>query len=775
MTLPLTDCCFTVGIENAKHFEAYERALQGAERLTMRYLKFIFFGLPRSGKSSTLRRLIREIVNLREVGGVSKSTGVAESSEVIIKKLTSAPAAIIKSDQEGESSQWQSLNNLGKVPKKKSKMKKDRSMQGVWRADHKYLAQVFYHLISRSRITNDTKKPNTEQNEVSNTDKSGIPETPREQNIPYSSENTREIDRASRSTEEKETAGLGASENPKHTGEKVIESAIEKLTTLLKSNDPEEFQLLLDDLTLLNMIDAGGQPAFVEMLPALTIGSALYLLFFRMDQELRKVYPVRFLASEKDRDIVLESSYCTEDVLCQSLSTVACFSSFTTSRRLPSQQSISRAILFGTHKDEVEKQGTLEARITEINNTLWETLSGIQTDLLIKADKENNFFPVDNMDGNDNIDRIRMEIDSVVQQVFPPIEIPPSWLMFRILLHLLNKPVVSLGQCRLIARKVTMPTSVEEAVWFFHHNIGSLMHYPEIPSMEDVVICDTQVVFDSVSELIIDTFSVSNRAIPESAVREFQDKGLFTLEHIECSTQKHRSSHLTPKQLIDLLKYLNILAEIIPEQESSSQASPKYIIPAVLKCASEDELQPRVRTSPGEEVCSFMIHFDCGFVPFGVFCAGVAHLIAHQDTLSPMWQLSKDHKVKKNKVIFLVDGTFQAILISRPQNLEIQVYQCSGTRKKKSLPEICFSIRQTVTETLETVILKLKYKTAIQPSEERPFHLAFACHREGHSDHLMKVVEGEEERYGVCLRDDGELSLAEKHLVWFSASRVCTY
>ena len=775
-------------MESMKRYEAYEQALQGEERLTMTYLKFIFFGLPRSGKSSTRRRLVHEIVNLRSLGGVSKSTGVAESSDVIIKKLTSSPAAIVTSEEKKGSSEWQSLNS----PEEPNI--RDHSKQKGWKADHKYLAQVFFHLIT-------TINPNDPEQcdavEESNPQVSSSPVNLEKQEVPplsVSISNSKEkevtpsspratlkaTEKATMKIDEKsakiaiEKANEKATE--KDVGKKEIEKAIKELTTILQSDSPEDLQLLLENLILINMIDAGGQPAFVEMLPALTIGSALYFLFFRMDQDLRKLHPVRFLASEKSEDTVLESSYCIEDVLCQSLSSVACFTSSVASTSLLSQRSISRALLFGTYKDEVEKQGNLEARISEVNETLWKKLSKIQKNLLLRADNKHNFFLVDNMDGNDEIDHVRKEIESIVKNVFPKVQIPPSWLMFRILLHLMNKPVVSMALCEGIARRLRMPTPVEEAVWFFHHNIGSLLYYPEIQSMEDLVICNPQVVFDCISELIIDTFKVSNRAIPESAIEEFHDKGIFTLGHIEHSTENQTHSFLAPKQLIDLLKYLNILAEITLEQESSPQTSTKYIIPAVLKCASEDELQHRGIPTPTDRACSLMIHFNCGFVPFGVFCAGIAHLIDHHHTLSPTWQLNKNCKLKKNKATFLIDGTFFAVLISRPQNLEVQVYRSSGARRKKSLPEICSSIRQTVVETLETVIFKLKYKATVLTSEERPFHLAFICSMEGHDDHFMRVVEDEKDRYCKCLMDEGELDLGEKHLIWFNACevRACT-
>ena len=44
-----------------EHYEAYVRAIQEGKPLPMRYFKLILFGPPRSGKSTTLRRLFTSL------------------------------------------------------------------------------------------------------------------------------------------------------------------------------------------------------------------------------------------------------------------------------------------------------------------------------------------------------------------------------------------------------------------------------------------------------------------------------------------------------------------------------------------------------------------------------------------------------------------------------------------------------------------------------------------------------------------------------------------
>ena len=135
------------------------------------------------------------------------------------------------------------------------------------------------------------------------------------------------------------------------------------------------------------------------------------------------------------------------------------------------------------------------------------------------------------------ISQIQKNLKGIINKFFPAIPIPETWLMFRILLHLLNKPIVSLTQCKEIANRLKMSTPVEESILFFHHNIGSLMHYSDIPCMKDVVICNPQVIFDSISKLIISKFRDCNRALKPRDVDDFLQKGIFKLSHIKHETE----------------------------------------------------------------------------------------------------------------------------------------------------------------------------------------------------------------------------------------------
>ena len=750
-----------------KHYRAYEEALKGGLSLTLRYLKFLFFGPPRSGKTSTRRRLLKEIINLDQLGVPSISTGVAETNDVIIKtskpedvtikKLTSESVAIAGTE-------WKSM-----------KSSKKGTQLGMY--DEEDLAQLFYQLIYK-RSTSTTPATSSEPIPMQDSNEHSKNEAPDASNpaiVPASTnnpteENTKQDEQSDDVTEVKRSVRLSDTEKSE------INDAFKNLTTILQSDSPEDLKRLLEDLTMINMADVGGQPAFLDMLPALTIGPALYLLFFRLDQELQEHYPVHFLPDEKGADIVLETSYCIEEVLYQCLASIVCFSSHSQAdpKAVSKSTASSRALLFGTYKDKVDN-----AKISQIQSGLLDKFKGTmlyKDGLLLKPQRSKMAFVVDNMKGTEESEMvgIRNKVEVIIKEYFPAIPIPASWLMFRVVLHLLKKPVLSLTQCEEIAKRLSMPTSVQEAIWFFHHDIGSLMHYSNISSMEDTVICNPQVIFDSISKLIIDKFQCASKAITECEIDEFHQRGLFTLSCIQDTTQQSQSSSLLElNQLVDVLKHHNILAEVKQDEEvvssSEPEPEPKFIMPAVLKHASEKELNSPILHNSKHAIPLF-IHFETGFVPFGVFSASIARFISHQRSTSPQWKLyEKSDSVRRNKLTFLIDERYYVTLISRPQHFEIRVEQYDETPS----PQFCSFVRQTVVETLETVIAEMKYKpfkTSLVLTKQ-PFDLAFTCCMEDkHDDHLM-IVDSKNRDYVKCSDKHSRFPLPKEYLLWFDQVR----
>ena len=320
---------------------------------------------------------MKEITNLKLLSQPSASTGVAETSDVIIKRLISEYSVITNSN-------WQSI----------MRSNDDKSSKhGKSGQDIGHLAQLFYQLIATTPLAQSAQAESEDKgNCTAASDESS------KDSVVISTQHSVISDKRD-TTVDKNSPRTSINVHLVHGKRKIqpkavtktleeqaeLDSAFTKLTSILQSDSPKELQQLLKELIMINMVDVGGQPALLEMLPALTNGPALYCLFFRLDQDLRKHYPVQYHDPRHKTETVLKNSYCIKDTLYHALSSIACFSSSSQ----PDQAS-SRVLLFGTHKDKVD-----ESRISQIESDLKDSLQSTklyEEGLLLKTSAGNLFF-----------------------------------------------------------------------------------------------------------------------------------------------------------------------------------------------------------------------------------------------------------------------------------------------------------------------------------------------------------------------------------------------
>ncbi len=114
-------------------------------------------------------------------------------------------------------------------------------------------------------------------------------------------------------------------------------------------DDKEELKEELKDKVLLNLVDIGGQPGFMEMFPFLSRGAGIFLAFFRLDKDLDEICEVSY---ERENDMITyDSTYTSRETLSQILSAIT---HFTKLDKLGSAEPI--AVLVGTFMDELAMQ-----------------------------------------------------------------------------------------------------------------------------------------------------------------------------------------------------------------------------------------------------------------------------------------------------------------------------------------------------------------------------------------------------------------------------------
>ena len=200
---------------------------------------------------------------------------------------------------------------------------------------------------------------------------------------------------------------------------------------------------------------------------------------------------------------------------------------------------------------------------------------------------------MDNMEGGaEEVDEIHKLLEKCMEEHFKKLKIPAVWLFFSLFLRNRDMKTASLDYCLQLSEQLNMSSyETKVALWFLHHHAGVLMYFPNIPELKDLVIIDVQIVYDSVTILILRAMSFDK--VGHKNAQEFKKKGKFVLSHIIAATTKISGDYIPPLKLVALLEYLHIIARIFAHpQEVTSLTLPNeeevtFIMPCVLQNATK--------------------------------------------------------------------------------------------------------------------------------------------------------------------------------------------
>ena len=521
---------------------------------------------------------------------------------------------------------------------------------------------------------------------------------------------------------------------------------------------------------LFNIADVGGQPAFLDMFPSLTIGPALYLLFTKLINDnghvlsiddLSKLQPVQYRTKDDTEPQDCENyTYTLQEVIFCALSSIACFGlsdkeveRYITKEK-EAQKTSSLAMLFGTFADKVivDKDSARKLADTELAlKWLLKSTAFYRTDLISLPNPANPdhtgsqvFFQVNNQTGSDHvIHRYRKLIQEIIEQKFRKYDIPTSWLGLSICLKILaterDTYKVSFDDCVELGKHFKMnQKEVQIALIFLHKYVGLVMYFPNNKNLQNLVICNPQVVFSSISELTFSVYDSSSRKNQPTAANskqmKFEQTGIFN--PLEVSYPKESSKIMSIHDLVHLLVHLNIAAKIttsiddtkhkLASEHTQSESSPQtkresseYFFPAILKTADTSSLVCDVGAAADkilpEPLC---VRFQTGYTPMGFSCSLSARLMAGEKfSLAP-----EEQTLYKNKLKLRYNGQFNITMISLPLRCEFQISDHRG-KNEFHRQDCCPEIIGIICEALNYV-LKSMQRTLLS---EISYDLAFKC------------------------------------------------
>ena len=493
----------------------------------------------------------------------------------------------------------------------------------------------------------------------------------------------------------------------------------------------------LQNMSMVYFIDTGGQPEFHEILPVILRGSALYLVFFSLAHELHKKVHVSYRLPTGDgrsSAITYNACHSSIEMIHQLLSSFYSIYSHEAENQSTSYVNIkshSVAVLLATYADHLEGEDKQE-RLAEINRELEEWLKGCEFDKKFLTYSRNSpliFTPIDNMNGSkEEITEVERFLTPIINS-FPEVNLPRSFVLFHLILqHKFEASgVCSIEEATQLGSGCGIKESDVKAILeYFHKHLGTILFYSEVTELQGIVICDPNILFQCITEIIMESFA-GTRSYASNAelVRETGEISSEVIEEFQHILGQKGQSLLKTHHVIYLLKHFKLLEKMEREGEVV------YFMPSLLHVNHAILNTSYEAVSSSSQIPSLLIRFKGEYIPVGMFSALVVTL-----TTSHGWELDRQERYR-NSVKFQLNN-FPLKLVVYPSFLEVRACLCRPVTSSNELMEIhkeCVGVQKIMVSCLEAVSDKVVCSKA-------KFNLGYFC--SGSKDSAIRLH--------VCLR-----------------------
>ena len=545
-----------------------------------------------------------------------------------------------------------------------------------------------------------------------------------------------------------------------------ISKAVEKIPTKKKQQYISNTRdIAKDNHAVLQMIDTGGQPEFHEMLPALITGPAVNLLVFKLTEELQGRYPITYRSSDGNSEPYL-TSLTHEEVIFRSLSSIACLRHNTVGwnfDKLPVEDdSEPAAFLIASHRDCVD-----DKKVDTVNDHLKLKIGNsaelFGENLIQFSAPGKPIFALDTTRDQKEIEDLQKSIHNVINTKFQDIKVPVSWCALSLKLKRRKQSLYTYQTCFKLAKEsgIKDEDDFKAVLWFLHNRAGTIMYYPDVEGLEDIIITNIQLVFDRITELMTSCFTFKH--LGPSSEEEFHTMGMFTESDISKLSKCKRDS-LTPKRLVALLKYLHIVAGPLKTKVGRSTKI-SYFMPCALKPADIENEHRNETSTPAP----LLIWFECGYCPVGVYCCLVVYLLSLSEETELKWELANPPHYR-NKITFIVGKQYDRVtILSRATYIEVWVDQAQEFEDAVRLKTLCQNVCCILNFGINAVTKTLHY------SYNSRHYFGFPCCSSSSSCQSLlnhpAVCEYEEPVAAKCVLNKVTMKLKDNHSIWFQ--QVC--
>ena len=362
---------------------------------------------------------------------------------------------------------------------------------------------------------------------------------------------------------------------------------------------------MINQEVLLHLWDCGGQPVFLDVLPAFLSSRTLFLLVFNASIGLEAPFRV-FSFDDGQRNDQGMSVITTLSLFHKWMAMIharfgvandkASFEGTQQQRGLPCYP---RILLIGTHADQIasgashalKKKGFRKKRIvTKMLQVFRESIKGKQYGDMVLDTVVLDNTTAGTSKADSGFKKIQEIVYSFVHDKLT-IETPVSWIHFRkvLQLHIKKlKKVISLDEVYSIAAECHVPHNEVPSALQFYHELGVFLFYPEVEGLKSVVFLEPQWLVDQFGKLFTSWKGKTEFSDMWNTLTHY---GILVEPLYEDVLGNVCEHDLTPSALIVMLEHFLLAAPIVTTGLHPRSGEVKeYFIPHMLHHLSQPSL-----------------------------------------------------------------------------------------------------------------------------------------------------------------------------------------
>ena len=493
---------------------------------------------------------------------------------------------------------------------------------------------------------------------------------------------------------------------------------------------------------LMHVWDCGGQPVFLDVLPAFLTSRTMFLLFFDarrnlLDKCSSLSYRAGRLVSKSEQNFTtlqlltqwmasIHAMYIrkdtSEDPNLEASTTSSEGKSPATQGRTQTQTSdpardhkgpqisarnqhsfgefipkFPRIIPVGTHGDEVqEKEKILSTLLSHCEGKAYAPL------LLDGVIVDNTTAGHGKKHEDKGFRYIREQVHKLTSEHLK-VRTPIAWILFRKVLQKVAKdnPIVSYQRAVAVGQACGIAEDVVPSVLHFYHELAVFLHYIQIRSLSDQVIADPQWLIRQLGRLLAPE-GLEQKVSNQLLWKPLHKKGILVQPLYE---EVWKKSILKPQSLADLLEHFLLVAPIDPLKAVSEISGRKYFVPSVLQLSSQKsppnlsthmaEYRMRSTTTVMKKSSPLHLTFSTKYVPPGFFTR-LATTLTREPKCEPLFEQG----VFRNKVTFAYDQIDELTICEQLSSVQINVVRIQHRKPHKNMTfgNTCCDIMELIRE-----------------------------------------------------------------------------